>query len=125
MSKGKIYEALLVLSTALLVIYLLGVRKNGEANLWFIYSACGLGISGIFIRPLGRFIALGWYKLADLLNFVMSKVIMSVVYIVILVPIATIYKLVKKDKLLLKRSTNSKWVNRNFQYSDKDLTNIW
>jgi hypothetical protein len=125
MSKGKIYEALLVISTALLVLYLYGIFKHGESKELLIYLACGIGISGIFIKPLGRLIAWGWYKLADLLNFVMSKVIMAVVFTFILVPVAMLYRLTKNDKLSLKRSSKSKWISREHTYEADDLKNIW
>lgn len=125
MSKSKIYEALLVISTAFLVLYLFGIIKHGESKEIFIYLACGIGISGIFIKPLGKLIARGWYKLADLLSYVMSKLIMALVYIVVLVPVAMLYKLTKKDKLLLRRSSKTKWISREHQYSADDLKNIW
>lgn len=125
MSKSKIYEALLVISTGFLAIYLYGVWKHDTSKEIFIFIAFGIGLSGIFIKPLGKLIAQGWYKLADILSFVMSKVIMSVVYLVILVPVALLYRLTKKDKLLLKRSPNTKWINREHLYSEKDLKNIW
>ena len=125
MSKGKIYEALLVISTAFLVLYLYGIFKHGESKELFIYLACGIGLSGIFIKPLGKLIARGWYKLAELLSLVMSKVIMAVVYIFILVPVATLYRMSKKDKLGLRRSNESKWITRDHPYSADDLKNIW
>ncbi len=125
MSKSKIYEALLVISTAFLVLYLFGMLKHGESKLIFLYLACGIGISGIFIRPLARLIAMAWYKMADLLSFVMSKLLMSLVYILILVPVATLYRLTKKDKLQLKRSSKTKWIAREHQYTADDLKNIW
>ena len=125
MSKSKIYEALLVISTAFLVLYLYGILKHGESKEVFIYLACGIGLSGIFIKPLGNLIARGWYKLAELLSLVMSKVIMAAVYIFILVPVATLYRLTKKDKLKLKRNPDSKWINRDHKYTADDLKNIW
>ncbi len=125
MKKAKIYEALLVISTAFLVLYLYGILKHGESKEIFIYLACGIGISGIFIKPLGKLIALGWYKLADLLGFVMSKILMAAVYMVVLVPVALLYKLTKKDKLQLRRNPKSKWISRDHPYSADDLKNIW
>lgn len=125
MSKSKIYEALLVIATGFLVIYLYGLWKHDTSKEVFIYIACGVGLSGIFVKPLGKLIAQGWYKLGDILSFVMSKVVMSVVYIFILVPVALLYRLTKKDKLLLKRTSTSKWINREHLYSEKDLKNIW
>lgn len=125
MSKRKIIEALLVISTAFLVLYLFGLIKHGESKEIFIYMACGIGICGIFIKPLARLIAWAWYKLADLLSLLMSKIIMTLVFIVVLVPIATLYKLMNKDKMGLRRSGNSKWLERNHLYTPEDLKNIW
>jgi hypothetical protein len=125
MSKTKIYEALLVISTAFLVIYLYGLIKHGESKELFIYIACGIGMSGIFIKPLGKLIAQVWYKLADVLSLFMSKIIMSVVFILVLTPIALLYRLSKKDRLSLNRKNESRWISREHHYTSDDLKNIW
>jgi hypothetical protein len=125
MSKTKIYEALLVISTAFLVIYLYGLLKHGESKELFIYIACGIGMSGIFIKPLGKLIAQAWYKLADVLSLFMSKIIMSVVFILVLTPIALLYRLSKKDRLSLSRKNESRWISREHHYTSDDLKNIW
>lgn len=126
MSKEKVYEALLVISTALLVIYLYGVIRYEIPRPVFIYVASGVGISGILIKPLGELIAKGWFKLAELLSFVMSKVVMTIVFVVILIPVALLYRMVKKDKLYIKKAASATtWTERKHIYSDKDLKNIW
>ncbi len=125
MKKAKIYEALLVLSTAFVALYLYGILKHGESNEVYIYLACCIGITGIFVKPIGKLIAMAWYKLADLLGFVMSKLLMALVYLVVLVPMALLYQLTKKDKLQLRRNSKSKWINRDHSYSADDLKNIW
>ena len=125
MSKTKIYEALLVISTAFLVIYLYGMLRHGESKELFIYVACGIGLSGIIIKPLGKLIAQAWYKLADLLSLLMSKVIMSLVFVLVLVPVALLYRLSKKDRLGLNRKNESRWIGREHRYTSDDLKNIW
>lgn len=125
MSGKKIYEALLVISTAFLVIYLYGVLKHGESREIFIYLSCSIGITGIFIRPLGKIIAQIWYKMADLLSQVMSKIILTLVYTFILIPVATLYRLSKKDRLRLRRRIESKWISREHRYTPDDLKNLW
>ena len=125
MSKTKIYEALLVISTAFLVIYLYGLLRHGESKELFIYVACGIGLSGIIIKPLGKLIAQAWYKLADLLSLLMSKVIMSLVFVLVLVPVALLYRLSKKDRLGLNRKNKSRWIGREHRYTSDDLKNIW
>jgi hypothetical protein len=84
-----------------------------------------LGISGILIKPLGTLIACVWYKMAQLLNLVMSKVIMAVVFIFILVPLASLYRIAKKDSLRIKRSPRLKWITREHLYTAGDLKNLW
>lgn len=125
MRKSKIFEALLVISTAFMVLYLFGIVVHGESREIFLYLACGVGISGILVRPLGKIIALGWYKMADLLSFVMSRLILAAVFLVVLVPVSTLYKIRKKDRLALGRSSKSKWITREHQYSAADLKNLW
>ena len=125
MRKSKIYEALLVISTAFLVLYLYGIILRGESKEIFVYLACGVGISGILVRPLGRLVAMGWYKLAHILSFVMSKLILAAVFVAVLVPVSTIYKLKRKDRLSLRRRPGSNWTTRDHQYTSADLKNIW
>jgi len=125
MSKSKTYEALLVISTAFMILYLFGFIRHGESKEIFIYLACGVGFIGIFLKPLGKVIASGWYKLAELLNFIMSKLIMGLVYTLILVPIALLFRLTKKDRFGLRRAQTSKWINREHRYGSDDLKNIW
>lgn len=124
-SKSKQYEALLVISTAFVVIYLYGLLKHGAPREIFIYLACGIGLIGIFIRPLGKLVALGWYKLAELLNRIMSKIVLSLVYVLILVPVASLQKIWKKDKLKTRKGNHSMWIQRDHPYSADDLKNIW
>lgn len=119
------YEALLVISTALLVIFLVGLLRHGVSRMIFLYLACGVGISGILIRPLGRIIAIFWYKLADLLSQVMSRVLMTLIYVLLLLPIATIYKLSRRDRLRHGKHAQTNWISRDHRYTPGDLKNIW
>ncbi len=119
MTKAKIMETSLVLTTGFLLLYFLTQNKV------FIYLAFIFGFIGIFIKGLARLIAIGWFKLADGLNFVVSKLILGFIFYVILFPISLLYKLSKKDKLNLKNRAKSNWIERNTTYSAADLENIW
>jgi polyferredoxin len=119
MDRIKTLETSLVLTTGFLLIYLL--TKNDL----FLYMAFAFGITGIFIKPLAKYIAIAWFKLADILNFVVSKIILGTLFFVVLFPISVLYKISNKDKLRLKRSKSSTWVERNHTYTSTDLENIW
>jgi hypothetical protein len=119
MDRIKILETGLVLTTAFLVIYLL------TGNNVFLYLALTVGISGIFVKPVAKYIAIAWFKLADVLNFFVSRIILGTLFFIILFPISLLYRIPNKDNLRLKRSDKSTWIERNHKYSPGDLENIW
>lgn len=125
MEKSKINEALLVIMTALLVLYLIGWISHGAGKPVFLYLAGGVGISGIFLRPFGRIIALAWYKLAELLNWIMSRILLTIVYVLMLVPVAFLSRISKKDRLRLRRRNDSMWLQREHRYTGDDLDKLW
>ena len=119
MDKSKTLETSLVLTTGFLLIYLIT-----KSNL-FLYLAFAFGITGIFIKPLAKYISIAWFKLADILNYFVSKIILGMLFFVVLFPVSLLYKITNKDKLRLKQSKNSNWIERNHTYSSADLKNIW
>ena len=119
MERTKILETSLVLTTAFMVIYLI------TGNNVFLYLALAFGISGIFVKPAAKYIAIAWFKLAGILNFFVSRIILGTLFFMILFPISLLYKIPNKDNLLLKRSDKSTWIKRNHKYTSGDLENIW
>lgn len=119
MDRNKSLETSLVLTTGFLILFLI------FGNQWFLYLALTFGVIGIFIKSLAKYIAILWFKLADILNFFVSKIILGALFFVILWPVSLLYKISNKDKLRLKRSENSTWVERNHSYTSADLKNIW
>jgi len=125
--RRKIIETHLVIVTALILIFLVKEKFPGpsERRMLFIYLAAGIGLTGIFIRPLASLIGKAWFGLADVLSSISSILIMSVVYFLILVPIALIYKLGNKRMLDLKNPGISLWHKRDHEYQKKDLDTLW
>lgn len=119
MKRDKTLEAILVVATGLLIFYIIYRHEI------LLYAAAALGITGVFIKPLASLFAKGWYLLGDSLGFVVSKVILTVVFYLFLAPIAFLHNLFNKDTLRLKRSDKSFWTDRNHDYKSGDLKNIW
>lgn len=118
-SKDKIVETSLVLTSGFLGLFL--IFKNPI----FIYLALSVGLIGIFVPPVARYMAMGWFKLADGLNFVVSKVILGLVYFIILVPVAFIYKVAGNKNLKTTSNRETNWNIRNKTYRGADIENIW
>ena len=119
MKKEKILEAILVITTGFLLLFLVYEKQ------WMLCVSFGTGVLGIFFKPLASLLAKGWYKLGDLLGFIISKVVLATLFFIILVPISFLYNIFNKDTLQLKRTEKSLWINRNHSYVADDLKNIW
>ena len=117
--KGKASETCLVISTGLILLFLI------TGKIVLIYIALGIGLIGIFLKPLARLITIGWFGLAEVLSRIVSTIIMIIVYYLILVPIASIYKMKHKRMLDLKNPSTSMWHEREHQYQKDDLDNVW
>lgn len=90
-----------------------------------LFIALGAGLVGIFIQPLATLIAKGWYKLGELLGFIVSKIVLALLFYILFVPISMLYNLFNKDTLALKRQNKSLWQNRDHEYAQNDLKNSW
>jgi len=119
MKKNKYLEACLTISMGLLLLWFLFEIKL------LLIIAFVIGIIALFIEPVAKGIAWFWYKIADLLGLVISKIILTIIYYALLFPIALLYRLFNKDQLQLKKKPDTYWVNRNHKYSAKDMENVW
>ena len=119
MNKTKILETSLVITTGFLVIYFLTSIKA------FLLVALTFGLIGILIKPLAKYVAILWFKLADALNFVVSKIVLGTIFFLVLFPISLLYRISKNDKLQIRKSKSSLWTIRNYKYKSADLENIW
>jgi hypothetical protein len=88
--------------------------------------ALAVGVISIFIPAAARGIEWGWLKLAQGLGWVNSRILLSIIYFLFLMPLAWVSRLFTKDPLALKKNkTSSLFVTRDHLYTGKDLENIW
>jgi hypothetical protein len=91
-----------------------------------LYFATGLGLIFVILPFLGEYIVKAWFKLAEILGWINSRVILSFVFFVFLFPLAVLFRLTTKNPLQIKRlSEKSVFADRNHKYEAKDLENIW
>ena len=84
-----------------------------------------VGLTVILIPPLATYIAKGWFLLADVPNYIMSRIILGLLFFFILFPISIVYRIGRKDKLQIRKAESTTWVTRNQEYTGADLENIW
>ncbi len=114
------YKTILVMVTGLLAIALIFKLS------WLIMVCLVIGLAASFIPAAARGIEWAWMKLAMGLGWVNSRILLSIIYFVFLLPIAWLSRLFTKDPLALRnRKTSTLFITRNHLYTKKDLENIW
>ena len=117
--KDKHLGTILIFVMVLIIFFL--VHKNVK----LLYAALALGAIAILIPALSRKIHDVWMKFAELLGFVMNKVILGVVFFIFLVPVAFLSKIFRKNPFKVKKDTASYFSDRNFTYTKKSLEQLW
>jgi hypothetical protein len=114
------FKTILVIVTGLLALaWIFNIALLGKI-------ALGIGAISIFIPPAAKAIEWVWFKVTLALGWLNSRIILSIVYFVFLMPIAWLSRWFTKDPLALKKEKRSTlFVTRNHLYTGKDLENIW
>ena len=114
------FKTILVIVTGLLAIgWIFDIPVLGKI-------AVVIGAISIFIPAAAKAIEWGWFKLAFALGWVNSRILLSAIYFLFLLPIAWLSRIFTKDPLTLKRtSRDTLFVTRDHLYTGKDLENIW
>jgi hypothetical protein len=122
--KTEKYKSLLVMVTGFLVLYF--VFRNKPAGAYFLYTAIIVGLLGSFIPIAGDWIVKGWYKLAEGLGWINSRILLGAVFFLLLTPIALVYRIFAKNPLKLKKGSDaSLFDERNHKFTAEDLENPW
>ncbi len=86
----------------------------------------GVGIVSLLITPVAKGLTYLWSLLIKALGYINSRILLTVIFFFVLLPISLLSKLFRKeDPMKRKRQTGSYFVVRNHQYTGKDLTNPW
>ena len=119
MNKEKHLETILVLVLALFVFY--WIFKVPA----LLVIAGTLTAIGIFIPFLAAKIHWAWMKLAHALGFVMNKVLLTIIFFLVVLPLALLSRAFGKNTVQLKRNQTSYFKERNFTYTKESLENVW
>ncbi|HYF29755.1 MAG TPA: hypothetical protein VD993_01405 [Chitinophagaceae bacterium] len=113
----KHLETVLVIVLGLLVFYWIFETR------YLLWAAFGVGFIGVFIPYLAAKLHWAWMKLAHGMGFVMSKVMLTLVYTLVVIPMGFFSR--KKITMQLKSGPGSYFRERNYTYKKEDLENVW
>lgn len=125
MERGKVIEAILTIATALLAIFAYIVWKSDVYHYVLVYIALGLMLMSLLSKWLSAKFVWLWFKLGEGMGYIMSKVILGVVFFFFLFPISVLYRMFNKDALQLRRKDDTTYTDRSHTYTASDLENPW
>lgn len=111
-------------SQLVIVVGLLVLRFIFKTD-YLVYAAVITGLIFLIIPALGDLIVKGWFKIGELLGYVNSRIILSVLFYLFLTPFAFLQKLFSKSTIQLKDESRSVFHTRNHEYAAKDFEDIW
>jgi len=94
---------------------------------FFLYASLILGICFLFIKPLESVILYIWEKISVGLGWINTRILLTAIFFVIVLPFSWLSKIFKKnDSLMLKRKQlDSVFNTRNHKYLPADFENTW
>lgn len=121
MSKNKDLETILSITVGFVGLYLLFKQVHV-----LLLVAFGVGALGLFSGYLREKIAWFWLKLGHVLGKINGTILLSIVFFVVLLPIALLARAFGKSSFTLKKpSGKSLYFERNHLYTSADFENIW
>lgn len=119
MEKIKQKESIIAIVTGLVIIGFFFKKP-------LLYPIAGvIGLLSLLSGYITEKIHWLWMKIAHIMGFVMSKIILSIVFFLFLTPIAFLSKLGRKNLLQLTKSDKSYYSDRNHKFTKDDLENVW
>jgi hypothetical protein len=116
----KPIETMLVLAMGCLLV---NVAFHWKAALWLSFAFGGIGI---FSGYLSARIAWVWMRLARMLGWISNRLLLSVVYLLVLLPVALFRRMGKKDRLTyFDKTATSNFTERNHLFQREDLEKTW
>lgn len=119
MKRRKQFETL-----AAIVLLLLALARWQKS--WnYVYVAGVIVLTGLAWKGFSEKLHIAWMKLAEGLGFVSGKIILTLVFFLILIPVSFFAKRAGKLNIRLKSDERTEFKERNHKYAREDFENPW
>ena len=117
--RNKELETILVLVLAMCIFY--WFKKKDI----FLVAAMLTGVAGLLIPALAKLIHRGWMKLAEGLGILVGSGVLTLIFVIIVIPLGWLTGKAGKSSIIVKPSGNTYYKERNHTYKKEDLENPW
>ena len=90
------------------------------------YIAAVIGVLSVVSQVIHRLILKLWFGLAKVLGFINARILLTLVYVLVLMPLAFLSRLFGNNTVQLKKKNGGSYFEtRNHKYVKADLENPW
>lgn len=118
-TEREVRQSVLVITIGFTVLYLFFHAQ------WMAVMAVAVAVAGLFVPALARMITTAWLGLAHALGRVNAFVLLSLVFFLIVTPLAWVRRVLGRDGFHAGERTGSTWVARDHRYTAGDLEKPW
>ena len=117
----------LIINKKSIVISFTGVQFTDElSHAWLLITTTVIGLGGVLSRSLSKKIEWCWFKISGLLGFVVPKLILTIIFFVVLFPVALLSRVFSKSNpLSLKNNKDSLFQHRHGSFEKSSFEDLW
>jgi Saxitoxin biosynthesis operon protein SxtJ len=108
---------------AVVLLFLLLARW--QRSWYIVYAAIAILVTGILWREFAEKLRHYWMGLGKALGFVSGKILLTLVFVLLVIPISLIARRSGKLSIRLKAGGKTNFKDRNHLYEGEDLKNPW
>jgi predicted membrane protein len=118
--KSNSYKINLTIVISVLIVFFV------SETIYFFYAALIIGIAALSSTYLNNTIAKIWMQIAEWSSLFFPKILLSILYFLLLTPLAILARLTNKNKfLLLENNQDSFFKIVNKKFEKKDFEKMW
>ncbi|HEY4966024.1 MAG TPA: hypothetical protein VII28_06480 [Puia sp.] len=113
-------DSVIAVIILMLLLYLLFKQRG------WLYTALAVAVISLLSAQVNFYLHRAWTFITEILGRISGSIILTLVFIIILIPTAILKKWFgKKDIILHNKNLNSGFRERNHQYTRADMENPW
>ncbi len=118
--KGNSEKTVLIISIGFAIIFAITSFR------WALYITLGVGILGIVSPKISDLIDSLWMKFARILSYIIPNILLTIIFYLVLFPLAVLSKIFRKgDNLNLRNKNNSLWIAYNKSINKEFFEKTW
>ena len=119
MKSKSVYIEILSLTNGLVILFLI------TGKTWLLYISVALAVTALLIPAFAVLLGSSLKKVIQALGMVTNTILLTIVYFLLLTPLAILYRIANKKKRKPSLESNSFFIKKEHTFQAEDFNNQW